>query len=196
MPWPKLRKSLETESQNISQPKSRLQYADQRLVRLARRLDEIPAKDAVRIEQARQMERKQNAAGAELHNLCHSFVKRLNELLSNLEIEFTPEVFAPESLNVPNGLVFQINASGRIIQVTLSTRAAEVSTEHYRFPYILEGRIQWFNQELLERQEIQELEIFYCVDSAGDSWRYHDPRTRNGGRLNHEFLVQVLEQIV
>ena len=61
---------------------------------------------------------------------------------------------------------------------------------------MLEGRVRWFNQELLDRQEIQEAQIFYCVDSSGDSWRYYDARTRNSGRLSQEFLMQVLEQIV
>lgn len=196
MPWPKLRKSPAIEGEEKPAPRVKVPSAEQRMQRLARKLDEIPAKDGLRIEQAREVERKQNAAGAELHHLCRSFVKRLNGILTKLQLEFTPEEYSPASLDGPTGSIFQINANGRIIQISVLSKEAAISTEHYRIPYILEGRVRWFNQELLDRQEIQEAQIFYCVEGSGDFWRYHDPRTRNSGKLSHEFLMQALEQIV
>jgi hypothetical protein len=198
MPWPKLPKSRAIEATlKPSTPKPASPSAtEQRLQKLARKLDAIPAKDAERIAQAREIERKQHAAAAELHQLCAAFVASLNEVLREMVIEFTPSEFTPASLDAPSGSLFQINASGRIIQVILHARETAVSTEHFRVPYILEGRIRSFNQDLLDRQEINEYQIFYCVDRTEEAWRYFDTGTRTSGKITREFLIDTLDQIV
>jgi hypothetical protein len=198
MPWPKLRKSRAIEAaRKPGNPKpDSPSVTEQRLQKLARKLDAIPAKDAERIAQAREMEHKQQAAAAELHQLCSAFVASLNAVLREMTVEFTPAEFTPASLDAPSGALFQINASGRIVQITLHCKETAVSTEHFRVPYILEGRIRSFNQDLLDRQEINEYQIFYCVDRTEESWRYFDTRSRTSGRITREFLIDLLDQIV
>lgn len=198
MPWPKLRKSRATEpTQKPTTPKPATpSAAEQRLQKLARKLDAIPAQDAERIALAQEIERKQHAAAAELHQMCAAFVASLNDVLSEMTVDFTPAEYSSAYLDTPNGSLFQINASGRIIQISLACKETTVSTEHFRVPYILEGRIRSFNQDLLDRQEIYEYQIFYCVDKAEDSWRYFDSRTRTSGRISTDFLIDTLDQVV
>jgi hypothetical protein len=196
MAWPKLRKSQGTDTQELQPRKALPPAIHQRLKRLARKLDELPAKDELRIREARELEEKQRSAGAELYKLCRGLVDVLNTLLDNLEIEITPESYNDEMLDSPSGLLIQINASGRIVQLVVHAREPEVSSEHFRTPYILRGAIRWFNQEYLERQEIQENQIFYCVDASGGSWRYHDPRTRKTATVDEDYIAGTLEQLL
>ncbi|MBL8227912.1 MAG: hypothetical protein JNL98_05525 [Bryobacterales bacterium] len=198
MPWPKLSKSRTSEpAPKPAAPKaSAASPAEQRLQKLARKLDAIPAKDAQRIALAQEIERKQHQAAAELYQLCAAFVASLNKVLSEMKVEFSPAGYSSEKLDTPNGSLFQINASGRIIQITLHCKETTASTEHFRVPYILEGRIRSFNQDLLDRQEIHEHQIFYCVDRAGDAWRFFNTRTRTSGRITTDFLIDALEELV
>lgn len=196
MAWPKLRKSQATDREE-TQPKKALPPAiHQRLKRLARKLDELPAKDELRIRQARELEERQRSAGAELHQLCRGLVAALNSMLDNLEIEITPASYNAGLLDSPSGLLIQINASGRIVQLAIHAREPEISSEHFRTPYILQGAIRWFNQEFLERQEIQEMQIFYCIDSSGGSWRYYDPRARKTATVDEDYIAGVLDQLL
>ncbi|MCS7027008.1 MAG: hypothetical protein NZV14_19610 [Bryobacteraceae bacterium] len=196
--WPKPRKALASK-RNVQAASGKTKaavLADQRLQRLARKLDAIPAKDAERLAQAQEIERKQLEAAQQLHQLCADFVTSLNNLLSQMKVEFTPPNSPTSELYSRPGALFQINASGRIIQITFQAKESKASTEHFRIPYILEGRICSFNPELLDRQEVFEQQIFYCLDGAGDHWRYYNPRTRSSGPLTRDFLIETLEQLL
>lgn len=201
MAWPKLRKSRETERQPVEAapapvvPPARA-AREQRMKRLARKLDELPAKDELRMREARDLEVKQHKAGVELYALCRHLVDSLNAILHNLQLELTPEQFHADMLDGASGVIFQINASGRIVQLVLQSRETEISSEHFRMPYILRGAIRWFNQEYLERQEIQEHQFFYCVDRIGGSWRFVDSRSRKVGALDQDYLLETLEQLL
>ncbi|MCZ2149737.1 MAG: hypothetical protein LC126_18410 [Bryobacterales bacterium] len=196
MAWPKLRKSQATDREETKPKKALPSAIHQRLNRLARKLDELPAKDELRMRQARELEEKQRSAGAELHQLCRCLVDALNSILDNLKIEITPVSYNAGMLDSPAGLLIQINASGRIVQLAIHAREPEVSSEHFRTPYILRGAIRWFNQEFLERQEIQENQIFYCIDAYGGSWRYYDLRTRKTAAVDEDFIAGTLEQLL
>ncbi len=197
MPWPKLNKTGRKESAEPARPKLKAESpADQRLKRLARKLDELPAKDEQRLREAREIGRRQRQGIDELHALLRKLVDSLNHLLQNIEIELTPDSVNHDQHPKDGAMLLQLNASGRIIQFAVSATEAGVSTEHFRTPYILHGRVRWFNQEFLDRQEIQERAIFYCVAPQLSGWRYVEPRDRGSGGLDVDFVAESLEQLL
>lgn len=197
MQWPKLRKSPETEAHEKPKPKpAPAPPKDLRLKRLVRKLDELPAKDEERIRQARELALRQRVGAVELHEMCLDLVHTLNSMLKKLKLDLTPEIYNPDRIESEAGLLFQINASGRIVQIALLPPENNRSTEHFRIPYVLRGAIRSFNQESLDRQEIAETPIFYCDDRTEYSWLYLETRTRKSGTLDREFLMDVLEELL
>ncbi|MBL8175972.1 MAG: hypothetical protein JNK48_14945 [Bryobacterales bacterium] len=201
MQWPKLRKSQETEARPEPKPKASSTAAkeagrDARLKRLAKKLDELPAKDEERIRQIHEMELRQRLGAVELHELCVELVHTLNGLLKKLKLELTPEVYNPDRIEAEQGLLFQINATGRVLQIALFAPENCTTTEHFRIPYVLRGAVRSFNQESLERQEIQETPIFYCRERSDFGWVYMETRTRKTGAVDRDFLMDVLEELL
>jgi hypothetical protein len=196
MAWPKLRKSQAADpgaSATAAQPQT---TGTQRLKKLARKLDELPAKDDLRIRQARELQERQMEGGIKLYALCKELVDDLNGVLKNIQIDLTPAEFNPDSMESASGVLFQINASGRIVQLAIYPLENSICTDHFRLPYVLRGAMRWFNQEYLERQEIQEQLLFYCISSNQFSWRYLDPHSRKMGMVDQEFLAEALEQLL
>ena len=66
----------------------------------------------------------------------------------------------------------QINVHGRILQVAFAATAELVSTEDFRIPYILEGSVRAFNQEMLDKDLIEEQPLFYTMERGHNMWRY------------------------
>lgn len=189
MAWPKRKKS-ELEPLNSGKPVSAL------VQRLARKLEDLPAKDARRIQEAEELERSQYQGGEALHQICREFVELLNSLQDALAVELSPDVFHSEILESPNPVLIQINASGRILQLSILPREAASSTDHFRQPYVLRGAIRWFNQELLDRHLVEEHQVFYCRDREGFHWLYQNARTRKTGPIDGDFLAECLEQLL
>jgi len=99
-------------------------------------------------------------------------------------------------LHNPAHNLLQINTSGRVVQFSFGAHDELASTEHFRTPYILEGVIRWYNQELLDRQEIHEELLFYCLEKTGASWVVYDARRHRASSLDEEHLVQIMEQLI
>ncbi len=187
MQWPKLRLSRETEDSPLAK----------RLQRLAGKLDEIPAKDAVRIREAEELEQQQRGAAVELHNRCLSLVGALNGMLDHMKLQVSPETLHTDRIFGASETLIQINASGRIVQIMLRPPALAASTEHFYIPYVLEARIRWFNQDLLDRDQVPEHHLYYCIGRNGDKgWKYFDPRSRRVGPADEEYLADTLEQLL
>jgi hypothetical protein len=163
---------------------------EDRLTRLARSLDQIPARDRQRIRQAEDLEQLRRQGARQIYELCQSFVSSLNQLLTQLRLELTPDDYQPLLLHSPAHNLFQINASGRVLQISFAAAAENVSTDNFRTPYILEGAVRWYNQEILEHP------IFYCLDKTGNAWRYFDARKHRSGAVDEEYLTQILEQLI
>lgn len=191
MQWPKLRK-LRVEGGTAA---AAMPQVDPKIARLARKLDALPEKDEARARKARDWERRQNEAGEALLLICAHLVETLNLLLEQMQVELSPPAFQPESLDTVSGLLIQINANGRIVQVQVKPRE-ECSSDPLRSGYLLTGSLRWFNQELLERQEIQEEPLLCSVDGSGHVWRYLDPRTRKSGVFDQDYLAEKLEQLL
>lgn len=189
MPWPKLRRSPEPGPQPDSP-------AAKRLRRLAERLDELPAKDLARIQKEQELERRQREGASDLYQMLRTLVDSLNRLMQHLVIDLTPDTFDSDSLYTASGALFQVNASGRILQVLLQATPGGASTEHFRQPYIIEGRLRWFNQELLDRQEIRENHLYYVVEAESGAWRYYNAHRHRTGHADLEYLAEILEELI
>jgi hypothetical protein len=167
-----------------------------RLKKLAARIDALVEKDEEAIRQAREIGAKRLSGALELHRICAGFVGALNALVARAQVVLDPPEFPPESFHEDAPNLLQINARGRIIQVEFHATGVMVSTEEFRIPYILEGEIRCFNQELLDRQSVEELLLFYCLEKTGPMWRFFDPRTYRSGPFDDLFLTGMMEQLV
>jgi len=172
------------------------QPGSDRLKRLARSLDALARTDEVRIRRAREIGSLRRQAALELHGICGDFVRDLNQLLSAIELEFQPVDYGPENFQDEGPNLFQINASGRILQIKFQATPELISTEDFRVPYILEGAIRCFNQQLLERDLIEEQLLFYTIEKSRQLWRFFDARTYRSGLFDADYLTSLKEQLV
>jgi hypothetical protein len=174
----------------LSQPGS------DRLKRLAKSLDALARKDEVHLREAREIGALRRQAALELHGICGDFVSELNHWLSEIELEFQPEVYGPENFHEDGLNLFQINARGRILQIKFEATPELTSSEDFRVPYILSGAIRCFNQQLLEKDLIEEQLLFYTLEKSRHLWRFFDARTYRSGPFDADYLAGLMEQLV
>ncbi len=170
--------------------------SEARLKRLAAHIDSLADKDAKALEQARRIEGMRKAAAVELHRVCEDFVDSVNGLLSRLRLILDPAEYSEDSFRDEATNLIQINVEGRILQLEFEATPELISTEDFRIPYTLEGVVRAFNQELLDKDLIEEQLIFYTVDKHETMWRFFDARTYRSGPFNREYLVSVMEQLL
>lgn len=167
-----------------------------RLKKLAARIDALAEKDRTVIERAREISALRRQAAVELHGVCAVFAGTMNELLTHTSLEVDPEKYHPDSFREHGVNLFQINARGRILQIKFEATPELVSTEDFRIPYILEGSVRCFNQQLLEQDLIEEQLVFYTLEKARNLWRFFDARTYRSGPFDGDYLVSLMEQLV
>jgi len=172
------------------------QSRDARLKRLAGRIDELAEKDAGALRRAHEIAALRQAAAADLYAICADFVGSLNRLLERSGIELDPPGYGPGSFQEDVANLMQINVRGRILQVAFSTTPELICTEDFRVPYTLQGTIRAFNQELLDKDIIEEQLIFYTVENHKKMWRYFDARTYRSGPFDQEYLIGLMEQLL
>ena len=172
------------------------QAGSDRLKKLARSLDALARQDEVRIHRAREIGSLRRQAALELYGICADFVRGLNQLLSEIELEFDPEEYRPEHFHDEGINLFQINARGRIVQIKFEATPEPVSTEDFRVPYILAGAVRCFNQQLLEKDLIEEQLLFYTIEKSRHFWRFFDARTYRSGPFDADYLTGLMEQLV
>ena len=172
-----------------------IQRAD-RLKKLADNIDILIEKDDLKSRHAEQIDEMRRQAACGLHTVCAKFVENINALLSRTQVFLDPPEYAPESFRPGDPNLLQINVRGRILQIEFEAPDQLVSTEHFRVPYILEGAVRSFNQELLERDSIEEQLLFYCLEGNRKAWRYFDGRTYQTGLFEQEYLVSLMERIL
>lgn len=174
-------------------------HADPRGARLKRLAAEIAAladKDEQRMEQARESAALRKAAAVELHRICAGFAASINALLARPEMTLDPPDFSGETFREDGANLVQMNVRGRILQIAFEASPGLVSTEDFRIPYTLEGSVRAFNQELLDKDIIEEQLIFYTVEKQKNMWRYFDPRTYRSGPFDQDYLISVMEQLI
>lgn len=167
-----------------------------RLERLARKIDELADKDSELVRQAVEMMGVRRAAAVELHRTCAAVAGDLNRLLSRSEVILDPPEFSESRFQEDSANLVQINVRGRILQISYNATNELTSTEDFRIPYVLEGAIRAFNQQLLDKDLIEEQLLFYTLEKDRKMWRYFDPRTYRSGPFDQEYLLAVLEQVL
>ncbi|MGH9659504.1 MAG: hypothetical protein ACRD96_13230 [Bryobacteraceae bacterium] len=167
-----------------------------RLRKLASRIDTLIEKDDLLARRAQEISGLRQRAALELHGICSVFVSSINTLLQKTKLEIDPAVYAPDSFRESGANVFQINVRGRIVMIEFSAPDELVTTENFRVPYVLEGAVRCFNQELLERERIEEQLLFFCLEKHRNAWRFFDARTYHSGLFDQEYLVALMERLV
>ena len=167
-----------------------------RLKKLARKLDSVAAEDLLRMERERQAQETRKKAAAQLHGLCAEFVLAMNRLVDAVHLELTPEEFQSDGLSETHVYLFQLSVSGRVIQFTFRGTAELEATEELRVPYTMEGSVRWFNQEMLERDDIKEHRLYYCLDKSGNEWRYVDAPAHRMKPVHEEYIAGLVEQLI
>ena len=169
---------------------------ENRLKRLAASIDRLAVKDEEVLRRRRAIASQRREAAAELHRICAVFVEELNAQVASTVIALDPPRFEESSFSEDDANLVQINARGRIIQVEFKATERDVSTEEFRVPYILQGEVRAFNQELLERHVIRDHMLFYCLERHGPMWRFFEPRTYRSGPFDRQYLIEVMEHLV
>jgi hypothetical protein len=170
--------------------------ADARIKRLAENIEALARKDELAEQHSRQIDAMRHAAVVELYAICAEFVDRLNRLLPRPEVMIDPADASAATLQERQHCLIQINVRGRILQIEYEPTAELISTEEFRVPYTLAGSVRAFNQELLEKDLIEEQLIFFTLEKHRRMWRFFDPRTYRSGPLDQEYLISLMEQLI
>jgi hypothetical protein len=164
--------------------------------RLAHSIDALTEKDDGFLRLAREMDELRHTAATELYTICGDFVSTVNRLLAKTELVLDPGQFSLSSFHGDATNLIQISVRGRILQIAFSATGELICTEDFRIPYTLCGSVRAFNQELLEKEVIEEQLVFYTVEKDRKMWRFFDPRTYRSGTFDQEYLVSVMEQLI
>lgn len=164
--------------------------------RLAQRIDRLVEKDEGLVRHGRETAKLRAAAALELHTICREFVHSLNRLLAKSELALDPGEFSEDAFHDDAINLVQISVRGRNLQIAFSATPGLLSTEDFRIPYTLEGSVRAFNQELLEKDIIEEQLLFYTVEKDRKMWRFFDPRTYRSGTFDQDYLISVMEQLI
>jgi hypothetical protein len=167
--------------------------------------DDAAAKLARRIDATRKAERflvnadeivtLRRRGACELHRICAEFVSSVNSNLSEAALDLSPGTYAPETFRESGVNLIQIGSQGREMQIAFEAPAQLVSTEKFLVPYVLEGEVRAYNQQMLERFEVRSLLIFFCVEKETTGWRLFDWRTRRTGPVDRELLAGLMEPL-
>ena len=169
---------------------------DDRIARLAQQIGSLAKKDEHLLLKEDEVAALRRKGACELHAICADFVASVNRLLSPALLELTPPQYAPEIFRESGVNLIQINAQGRIIQIAFEASRPPFSTEKFRIPYILEGEVRTYNQEMLERTQIRSQALFFCVEEKRNTWRYFEWRHGSTGIFNRDLLVSLLERLM
>jgi hypothetical protein len=172
------------------------QAREARLKRLAGNIDALAQKDEGFLRRAREIAALRQAAAADLYAICADFVASVNRLLARTAVELDPPGYGPNSFQEDLVNLMQINVRGRILQISFSSTPELVSSEDFRVPYTLEGTVRAFNQELLDKDIIEEQLIFYTLENHKKMWRFFDARTYRSGPFDQEYLIGLMEQLL
>lgn len=170
--------------------------ADARLKKLAEGIAALAGKDELALEREREITATRNAAADEIYAICAEFVAGLNRLLPRAEVMIDPAASVGAHFRDDSSCLIQISVRGRILQMEYAATAELVSTEEFRIPYTLAGSVRAFNQELLDKDLIEEQLIFFTLEKHRRMWRFFDPRTYRSGPFDQEYLVSLMEQLI
>ena len=169
---------------------------DDRIGRLAQRIESRSRQEEHRLLREREIAALRRQAASQLHAIGADFADSVNRLLPRAVLEPAPPEYSADLFRDPGVNLMQIGAEGRLAQISFQATRELFSTEHFLTPYILDGELRTYNQEMLERIEIQSHALFFCVEHQGNAWRFVDWRTNRTGVVDREFLVTLFERLV
>jgi hypothetical protein len=167
-----------------------------RLKRLAERIEKLKERDENSIRYAEHIAGLRSDAAAKLHGLLAGLVENVNRLLTGCAVDLDPPRFTAGLLKDAASCLFQINIRGRILQIQFAPTPELVSSEEFRIPYTLSGSVRAFNQQMLDKDLIEEQLIFYTVEKDDHGWRFFDGRTYRSGQLDLDYLISLIEQLL
>ena len=122
-------------------------------------------------------------------------------MLSSLSLTETPpahefEPTDPQTYREDAPNLIQMSLRGRIVQIQYEAPEQTLATENFRYPYILHGAVNGFNQTLLERDLIEEQLLYYAMNGRQEfRWHYFEPRTYRTGIVCEEYLTRILARL-
>jgi hypothetical protein len=167
---------------------------DDATAKLARRIDAARKAERFLVNAAEIVTLRQRGA-CELYRICAEFVSSVNSNLLDAALDLSPGAYAPEMFRESGVNLIQIGSQGRGMQIVFEAPAQLISTEKFLVPYVLEGEVRAYNQQMLERFEVRSLLIFYCVEKETTAWRFFDWRTRHTGPVDRELLAGLMEPL-
>jgi len=167
-----------------------------RLARLAASIEAIGGRDRNLVDESARVDRMRTQGAAGLHDICRRFVDALNGRLAEPALLLDPPDYAAGHYHDVGPNLFQINLRGRLLQIEFAATEELYSTEEFGRPYILQGGIRSFSQDLLDRNTLDEQAIFYCLRDGEGQWYYFDFRTYRTGVVTPDFLAAGMQRLV
>jgi len=169
---------------------------DERFQKLALRIEELRRKDEATLQRRSQIARRRGEAIRQLWEVCGSFAQRLNTYIENDRLQLSPGE-APEEFPEDHQVQLLLNVRGRVLLLDIRAPSNLVSMDNFKKPYILEGEVRFFNQELLENARVEEHGIFFCPgEGHHGAWIYWNGRSYKSGPVDEGYLATLLEQIL
>ena len=167
------------------------------LTKLALRLDRLAERDEKAVEEMARADWARRQGARALHAICADFTRRLNSAMTRTEMLLVPTEFDPETYREDAPNLIQMSLRGRILQIQYEAPEQMLATEHFRYPYILQGAVNGFNQALLERDLIEEQLLFYARRGSKQEfrWHYFEPRTYRTGIVGENYLTALLARL-
>jgi len=167
---------------------------DDLIGRLARQIDATKRAEqfTVNAEDVTALRRRGAVA---LYATCAEFVATVNSRLSSGLLELSPPAFPAEAFRESGTNLFQISSQGRQMQITFEAPEQLVSTEKFLIPYVLEGEVRTYNQQMLDHFEIRSRALFFCLEQDNAIWRFYDWRTRHTGPVGRDLLASLMESL-
>jgi hypothetical protein len=167
-----------------------------RIARLAQQIESVNKHEHYLLLTETEVLSLRRQGASELHAICAQFVASVNGLLSPTVLELTPPEYAAEMFHESGVNLIQISAQGRNIQIVFQAAGHNFSTEKFRIPYILEGEVRAYNQEMLEHVQIRSLPLFFCLEEKKNTWHYFEWLNGRTGLFNREQLVSMFERLL
>lgn len=176
--------------------------AEDRFVRLAKKIEGLRHKDESAAARRREILRLRGLAAGHLHKICAGFAARVNAVLKEDQVDLVP--VEPPGIVEDTNQQIMLNVRGRILLITLEAPSSLASTDNFRIPYILQGEVRFFNQELLDESLVEEHGLFFCPgegpkDDKGrrqGAWLYWNSRNYKSGPVDEDYFAGLMEQIM
>jgi len=176
---------------------------EDRIRRLARKIEDLRRKDESAAARRREIQRQRLEAARQLHCVCHTFVGKINELIKEDQMSLVPGEFSDETVEDCRWQ-YMLNVRGRVLLIDLEPPPSLVSTELFRKPYIMQGEVRFFNQELLDDSRVEEHGLFFCPGEGGKdangrrlgAWLFWNGRSYKSGPVDDAYLAELMDQLM